>query len=94
MKHRCAEFRGLVGDFSDLGALSPDERRMFDDHLVECGDCLASLKGAVVQRAVLRSLFAEVDGPPPLSDELVRRCVAAMNGAARGELPESGSRTG
>ena len=94
MKHRCADFRELIGDFSDLGTLSPDGRRMFDDHLAECGDCLASLKGAVVQRSVLRSLFAEGDEPPPLSEALVHRYVAAMKDAARGERPESGSRTG
>jgi hypothetical protein len=94
VKHRCADFRDLIGDFSDLGTLSADGRRMFDDHLAECADCLASLKGAVVQRSVLRSVFAESSEPPPLSEALVRRCVAAMKDAAQGQRPESGSRTG
>ena len=94
MKHRCDEFRALVGDASDLGALSVEERAMFDDHLGECADCLASLKGMVVQRSVLRSVFQDRGNEPPLSEELVRRCVAAMKRAARDGSQGAGARTG
>ncbi len=99
MKHRCDEFRSLVGDYSDLGALSIDERSKFEDHLAECVDCLASLKGMVVQRSVLRALFREPAfrepvAEPPLSEALVARCVLAMKRAAHGGAQEAGERTG
>ena len=94
MKHRCDEFRSLVGDYSDLGALSVAERAKFDDHLDECADCLASLKGMVVQQSVLRTLFLDSNGEKPLSEDLVARAVAAMRRAARDGASGTGERAG
>lgn len=94
MKHRCDEFQSLVGDYSDLSALSVDERSKFDDHLAECADCLASLKGMVVQRSVLRTLFREPGTEPPLDEALVARSVLAMKRAAREGSTGKGERTG
>jgi anti-sigma factor RsiW len=93
VKHRCEDFRGLVGDSSDLGTLSAQERATLDEHLGECDDCLASLKGIVVQRSVLRSVFREAGNAAPLPETFVVRCVEAMKRAATGGDSQSGIRT-
>lgn len=54
-----------------LGALSPDDRRLFEEHLEECQECRA----AVAELAVMPALLAKV--PRPVDDRVEARDSAA-----------------
>lgn len=85
----CARLDDLQRDALG-GLLSPADQAAVDEHLTSCPPCLARVTNLVVQRDALRRL-GELEGhgagtPPPLSEPLVTRLVAAMV-RARDERP-------
>jgi hypothetical protein len=69
-----------------LGALSPDDRRRFEEHLEECPECRAS----VADLAVMPALLSRVTPPPPVENgpaEAAPRDVPAVPGAAGVQAP-------
>ncbi len=87
MNPPCRQFDDLLMDSFD-GVLSDADRRTFESHLLECPDCVATMKDLIVQRSTLRGVYGE-DEEIALPEPIAARFVAAMV-TAKNE-PSSGS---
>lgn len=81
MSTSCGCFRFWLDDeeATDPGSIEQLARA---EHFRVCPDCRREMEGIIAQRAAVRGVFRSREAAPPLSEELVARCVGAMTRAA------------
>jgi anti-sigma factor RsiW len=72
----CRDVSDFLASYLD-GALSPDERTRFDEHLAECPDCVAYLRSYVDTIRLAKDAYADDDAPADVPDELRQAILAA-----------------
>ena len=74
----CHEFIAFLMEYLS-GELSASERTEFEQHLVECPDCVAYLKSYEETIRLGKAVFAEPDAPvpPEVPEELVEAILAS-----------------
>jgi predicted anti-sigma-YlaC factor YlaD len=82
----CRELVALVSDYLE-DALTPDERRRFEEHLLLCEGCSAYVDQVRTTIGVIGSLREETI-PPQMRDNLL----AAFRSWKTGESPRTGER--
>lgn len=86
MNATCGCFRYGLDD--DVGRpADPDADAARARHLETCAACREEVVNIAAQRATVRDALGADAVPPALTEEIVRRCVAAMERAALDEPP-------
>lgn len=86
MNATCGCFRYGLDD--DVGRpADPDADKARERHLESCAACREEMVNIADQRETVRDAFGADAVPTALAEEIVRRCVAAMERAAADEPP-------
>ena len=75
----CREMTDFLADYLD-GTLAPPERRLFDEHLAECPDCIAYLPSYAETIRLARETREADALPAGAPDDFVRAILAARCG--------------
>jgi predicted anti-sigma-YlaC factor YlaD len=80
----CRDVSEFLARYLD-GAMGPDERARFDEHLAECPDCVAYLRDYTDTVRLARDAFADADADAPadVPDDLRRAILAARTPSPR-----------
>jgi predicted anti-sigma-YlaC factor YlaD len=74
----CRETTAFLADYLD-GTLAPAERRLLDEHLARCPDCVAYLRSYAETIRLARDTREADTLPPGIPDDLVRAIRAALH---------------
>ncbi len=67
----CRELSEFIADYV-AGALGPQERSLFDEHLAECPDCRDYLRTYADTIRLAKDAYADDPVPPQVPEQLVR----------------------
>jgi predicted anti-sigma-YlaC factor YlaD len=77
----CQQMTAFLADYLD-GRLALAERRLFDEHLTDCPDCVAYLRSYSETIRLARDARDD-DALPAVPDDLVRAILAARRSGGR-----------
>jgi anti-sigma factor RsiW len=82
----CREVAGFLVDYF-AGALGPEERSLFDEHLAECPDCVTYLRSYAETNRLAKDAYADDPVPAGVPEQLVRAILAAREGVRPAAQP-------
>jgi anti-sigma factor RsiW len=86
MNLTCQRFDELLAD-GDVGGLRPDERLLFERHLVECAACARRLRELTLTTEILKGIWSHEEREPhaALREPLVQRILEARRATDAGQ---------
>ena len=72
----CREVSEFIADYV-AGQLSPEERALFEEHLIECPDCRDYLRTYADTIRLAKDAYAQEPVPPDMPEPLVRAILRA-----------------